>query len=245
LEEKALNSFEKETEKSGWRKRTILVNDNFVNLKRIVKEKEFGPVSGILFDLGVSSWHPEESGRGFSFLKDEPLDMRFGAKSGRQAGEILNKESQSVLAGILENYGEEKFALRIAKAIAETRKAAPIKTTFQLLEIIRQATPDWYHHQKIHFATRTFQALRIAVNNELENLEKALPQALEILSWDGRIGVISFHSLEDRIVKNFFREEEKKNTLKTLTKKPIVPQKSEMKANPRSRSAKLRLAIKI
>jgi len=223
--------------------RLILANDNFSNLKEIVKREHFSKVSGILFDLGFSSWHIEKSGKGFSFQKKEPLDMRYNLNNSLTAEKILNYWSFYEIKKILQDYGEEKFAENIAKKIIEKRKEKEIKNTFQLVEIIKTAVPQWYIRQKIHFVTRTFQALRIAVNNELENLKKALPQALEILEVGGRLVVISFHSLEDRIVKNFFKENKEK--IKILTKKPILPSLEEIKNNSRSRSAKLRAIIKL
>jgi len=221
-----------------------LICDNFANLKEIVKRERFLAVSGILFDLGMSSWHLEKNGRGFSFLKNEPLDMRYSPQNPLRAEKIVNYWSKSEIEKILREYGEEGFAKKIAEKIIETRKSKPIKTTFQLVEIIKKSVPSRYQHQKIHFATRTFQALRITVNDELNNLEKVLPQALEILKPGGRLVVISFHSLEDRIVKNFYRSRSPID-LKILTKKPIRPQKEDIKINPRSRSAKLRAAIKL
>jgi 16S rRNA (cytosine1402-N4)-methyltransferase len=234
--------------------RLILVNDSFVNLKKIVEKYKFKSVNGILFDLGLSSWHLEKSGRGFSFQKNEPLDMRYYVMHFRRssnlydkltAEKILNEWPEKEIEKILKEYGQERFAKKISKKIIEERKAKPIKTTFQLVEIIKKATPIWSHHKRMHFATRTFQALRIAVNDELENLKKVLPRALEILERNGRLVVISFHSLEDRVVKNFLKENSKKYFLKILTKKPIIPSLEEIKRNPRSRSAKLRAAIKI
>lgn len=234
----------------SFKKRTTLVCDNFVNLKEIVRRERFLAVSGILFDLGMSSWHLTEAGRGFSFLKNEPLDMRYNSQNPLTAEKIVNYWSKSEIEKILEIYGEEQFAQKIAEKIIEARKSKPIKTTFQLVEIIKKAVSSRYHtrfggYPRIHFATRTFQALRITVNDELNNLEKALPQALEILKPGGRLVVISFHSLEDRIVKNFLRENSKKSLLKILTKKPIRPTREEIKINPRTRSAKLRSAQKI
>jgi len=217
----------------------ILVNDSYVNLAETVRKQRFKPVSGILFDLGFSSWHLEESGRGFSFEKNEPLDMRYNPENPLTAEKIVNNWSEREIEKILREYGEERFTKRIAREIIQERKIKPIKTTFQLVETIKKSTPIWYHHRRIHPATRTFQALRIAVNDELNNLKKALPQAVEILEKDGRLAVISFHSLEDRIVKNFFRE-----NLKILTKKPIRPSLEEIEINPRSRSAKLRVGQK-
>ncbi len=225
-------------------KRLILVNDNFVNLKEIVEKEKFKNVSGILFDLGMSSWHLEESVRGFSFQRKESLDMRYNPQNPLTAENILNYYSKEEIEKILREYGEEQFARSIAKNIVEIRKLKPIQNTFQLVEIIKRATPAWYQRQK-HFAAKTFQALRIAVNDELNNLAKALPQALEILKPGGRLAVISFHSLEDRIVKNFLRDKFKQNSIKILTKKPIGPSEEEIKTNPRSRSAKIRAAITI
>jgi len=232
-------------EKFKFQDRLILVNDSYVNLKNIIEKYNFGPIKGILFDLGMSSWHLEESGRGFSFQKDEPLDMRYDESlkfkvqsSKLTAEEILNKWRGEELEKILREYGQERFAQGIAKKIIETRRIRPIKTTFQLVEIIKRATPSWYHHQRIHFATKTFQALRITVNNELENIKKGLEEALDVLGKGGRLVVISFHSLEDRIVKNFFQERK----IEILTKKPIRPSLEEIKTNKRSRSAKLRAA---
>ena len=225
--------------------RLILVNDSFVNLKEITKKVKFRQVSGILFDLGMSSWHLEESGRGFSFLKNESLEMRYNPENSLTAEKIVNYWSKSEIEKILWEYGEEKFSRKIAENIINFRQLKPVKTTFQLVEIIKKAIPSWYQHKKIHFATRTFQALRIAVNDELNNLEKALPQATEILKPGGKIVIISFHSLEDRIVKNFFKNKSEKGELKLLTKKPIRSTKEEIKINPRSRSAKLRAAEKL
>ena len=216
----------------NFEKRIVLVTDNFANLKEIVKYTKFGQANGILFDLGMSSWHLEESGRGFTFLKDEPLDMRYGANE-LTAEKIVNEYPREEIERILKKYGEERFAKGLARKIVQER---PIKTTFQLLKIIKSS--------RIYSPNRVFQALRIAVNNELNNLKKVLPQAVEILESGGRIVIISFHSLEDRIVKKFFKEEFQKGTIKILTKKPITPSQEEIKNNPRSSSAKLRAAMK-
>lgn len=226
----------------------ILVCANFAHLKEIVKEKKFARVDGILFDLGYSSWHLEESGRGFSFKSKEPLDMRYSPENQLSAEKILNDWSKFDIERILREYGEEKFASEIAENIVEERKVRAIKNTLQLVEIIRKSVrgrPACRRgRQQIHPATRTFQALRIAVNDELNNLQQALPQALEILQSGGRLVVISFHSLEDRIVKNFLKQESERCLLKILTKKPITPSFQEFKINPRARSAKLRAAQK-
>lgn len=230
-------------------KRLILVSDNFVNLKEIIKKEKFISVSGILFDLGMSSWHLAESRRGFSFLRNEPLDMRYNPQGPLMAEKIINYWSESEIEKILREYGEERFAEEIAKKIIETRRTKLVKTTLQLVNIIKEATPVWYQKRKIHSATRTFQALRITVNDELNNLKSVLPQAIDILNTGGRLTVISFQSLEDRIVKNFLKEhgnkKEKSPNLKILTKKPIKPSKEEIKINPRSRSAKLRAVQKL
>lgn len=229
-----------------FKQRLVLVCDNFLNLKKIVDQYEFKNVSGILFDLGMSSWHLEKSKRGFSFKGEESLDMRYGGEDQNHltAEEIVNEYPQKEIERILKEYGEERFARIIAKQILKERNIKQIKTNLQLVEIIRKAVPSRYKYDRMHFATRSFQALRIAVNNELENLKKALPQAFEILLPKGRLVVISFHSLEDRIVKNFFKQSDK-NLLRILTKKPIRPFDEEIKINPRSRSARLRAAVKI
>jgi len=225
--------------------RLILVNDSFKNLKEIIEREKFKNIYGILFDLGISSWHIEKSGRGFSFLRDEPLIMRYDLRQKLTAEKIVNEWSEKEIERILREYGEEKFAKKISREIARARKVRPIKTTSQLVEVIKKAVPTFYQRKKIHFATKTFQALRIAVNNELENLKIALPQAIEVLEKGGRLVVISFHSLEDRIVKNFLKEKEREGKIKILTKKPIQPSKEEIIKNPRSRGAKLRCALKI
>jgi 16S rRNA (cytosine1402-N4)-methyltransferase len=231
----------------NFKERLLLVNDSYIYLKEIVKKNNFKPVHGILLDLGMSNWHLEESGRGFSFLKDEPLDMRYNieaqslkrkAQNYLTAERIVNEYQEEEIKKILEEYGEERFSERIAREIVKARKIKPIETTLQLVEIIKRAVP---YRGKINPATKTFQALRIAVNDELNNLKKVLPQTIEVLDKEGRIAIISFHSLEDRIVKNFFKQN---NTIKILTKKPITASLEEIKLNPKSRSAKLRAAIK-
>jgi 16S rRNA (cytosine1402-N4)-methyltransferase len=244
-DQEMIKSLKSKVETLKLSKRLILVNDSFANLKEIVGKENFKDVEGILLDLGLSSWHLEKSGKGFTFQKDEFLDMRYGGNSELTAEKILNKWPEKEIEKILREYGQERFAKKISKKIFEERKIKPIRTTLQLVEIIKRATPSWYHHKKIHFATRTFQALRIAVNDELENLKKVLPQAIEILEKDGKLVVISFHSLEDRIVKNFFKENSKKGLCKIMTKKPMRPSDEEIKINPRSRSAKLRTIQKL
>ena len=221
--------------------RLILVNDSYANLREIVERENFKPIDGILLDLGMSSWDLEQSGKGFSFQKDEPLDMRYGAQS-LTAKEIINKWPEEEIAKILAEYGQERFARNIAKNIVDTRCQQTIETTFQLIEVIRKSFPRSYKFGRAHFATKTFQALRIAINNELANLQKVLPQAMELLAPDGRLVAISFHSLEDKIVKNFFRDQQKQNNLQIQTKKPIMAASAEARDNPRARSAKLRAA---
>lgn len=217
-----------------------LIHGHFGSLKSLAKDNGFDNADGILMDIGFSSYHIDESNRGFSFQKDEPLDMRYDPTSNDLTAEyILNNYSEREISEILWEYGEERFSRPIAKKIVETRKGNPIKTTFQLVEIIDEVVP-FRKRGRISPATKTFQALRITVNQELEMLERGLKDAEEVLKPGGRLVVISFHSLEDRIVKNFF----KKETFEILTKKPITPDEEEILKNPRSRSAKLRVVIK-
>ncbi|MBI5306553.1 16S rRNA (cytosine(1402)-N(4))-methyltransferase RsmH [Candidatus Wolfebacteria bacterium] len=224
-------------------KNLIVVEGNFKNLKKIAEENNFKNISGILIDLGWSSIQIEKSGRGFSFLKNEPLDMRY-SNTGMTAAEAVNRLNEKELADIFWQYGEERLSRRIAKKIIEARRKKRILTTIDLVDVIKTAVPKSYERGRIHPATRTFQALRIYVNQELENLKEVLPRATEILAPGGRLAVISFHSLEDRIVKKFFREAKKEGGFEILTKKPVTPSEEELTANPRSRSAKLRAAFK-
>lgn len=222
--------------------RLVLVQGSYIDLKKIAEQNKFAP-NGILFDLGMSSWHIEKSGRGFSFMRDEPLDMRYSMETSLRAEEIVNKWSEQEIEKILREYGGERFSKRIAGNIVLSRKGEPLKTTGQLKSIIIKAIPAKFRHSRIHCATRSFQALRIAVNDELNNLKNALEQAIDILEPCGRIVIISFHSGEDKIVKNFFKEKAKQNLMKILTKKPIKADEQEIKINPRSRSALLRAAM--
>jgi len=232
--------------KLGFEDRVILVSNNFSKLAEIVREHKFNPVNGILFDLGMSSWHLQESKRGFSFQKDEFLDMRYDPlREKLTAWEIVNNWSKKEIEMVLRKYGDQPFAAKIALYITKQRKVSPINTTYQLKEAVTRAMPKFYGRKKINPATKTFQALRIATNRELDNLKSALLQAVRVLEPEGRLVVISFHSLEDRIVKNFFRERAKNGSLKILTKKPVGPSKKEVEKNPRSRSAKLRAAVRI
>jgi len=225
----------------NYKGRLVLREGNFANIGEIARQEKFHPVHGILFDLGLSSDQLGSSGRGFSFQKDEPLDMRYNPNNPDTAEKLLNYSSKAQLEHILKEYGEEEFASQIAQAIVQSRTQKHLQKTSQLVEVLVRATPKWYSRKKIHPATKTFQALRIAVNNELENLREGLRQATELTGLNGKIAVISFHSLEDRIVKEFFKHE---SSLKPMTKKPITPTSAEIKRNPRARSAKLRVAIK-
>ena len=248
-------------------KRIILKRENFTDFSKVVEKYDFHPVNIVILDLGISSYQLDEDTLGISFLKNRPLDMRIGGKlSGYDdrvtAAEILNNWREEKIKQVIKEYGEERYAKAIAKNIVAARKIKKIELTRQLVEIIEKSVPAIYksRRQRIHFATRTFQALRIAVNKELDNLKNALPQILKELSPGGRMAVISFHSLEDRIVKQFFVREAKdcicdsevpvcvchhKARLKILTKKPITPSEEEIERNPRARSGKLRVAIKL
>ncbi len=229
-----------------YKDRMVLVNDSYANLKEILERKNFGQVNGILLDLGMSSVQLEGTHKGFSFQVDQGLDMRYNDAVGYLTAEkLVNEWPEEKLEKVIREYGEEKFSKKIAKKIVDQRKQGRIKTTFQLVEAIKDATPPSYWKQKIHYATRTFQAIRIAVNDELENLKIVLPQALSVLAPGGRLVVISFHSLEDRIVKQFLAEESKNKKIKILTKKPVTASRDELSKNKRARSAKLRAAIKI
>ncbi len=231
-------------------------NENFRNMDKVLKkvlEKEEEKVDGIILDLGLSSDQLESSGRGFSFVKDEPLLMNL--KSTKEnpspedgeltARDIVNDWQEESLEQIIYGYGEEKFAKRIARGIVEAREDREIKTTFDLVKIIERSVPAVYRKGRLHFATRTFQAIRIAVNDELGALKEGLEKGFGVLNKGGRMAVISFHSLEDRIVKRFYKEREKEGTAILITKKPIIATKEEIKNNPRSRSAKLRILEKI
>ncbi|MBU3901378.1 16S rRNA (cytosine(1402)-N(4))-methyltransferase RsmH [Patescibacteria group bacterium] len=226
-------------------KRVIFVNNSYANISEVVKSENFGPVQGILLDLGLSSDQLEISGRGFSFQKDEALDMRYSLDQELTAREIINLWEEREIARILKAYGEEPFARKIAGEIIKNRKVKSILKTAELVKIIASAIPPKFQHGRLHFATRVFQALRIAVNDELGNLQRFLPQALDILTQGGRLAIISFHSLEDRIVKNYFRDSVKEGKAELLTKKPIMAGEGEISQNPRSRSAKLRAIKKI
>jgi 16S rRNA (cytosine1402-N4)-methyltransferase len=250
----AIDNFKKEADG-----RVILVNDNFSNLENILVDLEIKKVDAILADLGWSSDQLE--GKGMSFQKDEELDMRLSQSQGLTAKKIVNEYSAEDLEKIIEEYGEERWVKRIARKISEARKIKAIETTKELAEIIEKAIPRKFWPKGISPATRTFQALRIEVNQELENLEKFIPEAIEKLAPRGRLAIISFHSLEDRIVKNIYRTnargrvrideltgqkiQEEAPEIKIITKKPIMSGEVETVNNPRARSAKLRVAEKV
>ncbi|MGD0795261.1 MAG: 16S rRNA (cytosine(1402)-N(4))-methyltransferase RsmH [Dehalococcoidales bacterium] len=238
----------------AYRDAVLLVNDNFTNLQSICIKYDFFPVHGILLDLGLSSMQLDDSGRGFSFQHDDPLDMRFNPHQKITAASIVNTSPEERLANIIYAYGEESQSRKIAREIV---KARPIDTTLHLAQLIENTIG---RRGKIHPATRTFQALRIAVNQELEHLESVLKQAIELLGYEGRLVVISYHSLEDRIVKQFLHQEARgcicppetpicvcghTPRLRIVNKKVIMPSADEIAYNPRSRSAKLRAAERI
>ena len=232
-----------------------LVNDNFANLKTICSKYKFYPVAGILFDLGVSSRQLDTAQRGFSFRREAPLDMRFGSEQRLTAADIINTFPEQELAHIIKEYGEERHSRRIAQHIVQNRT---ITSTVQLAQVVEQSLGR--KHTKIHPATKTFMALRIAVNKELDNLKTALKQTIGLLRFQGRLVVISYHSLEDRIVKEFMRREASScicppetivcrcghvPTLKLISRKVIRPTSLEIESNPRSRSAKMRIAERL
>jgi 16S rRNA (cytosine1402-N4)-methyltransferase len=236
--------------------RAIVVHASYVDLLTVAENRGFLPLDGVLFDLGFSSWQIEDPARGFSFSADGPLDMRFDPTSGGvTAAELVNTLPASELADILYEYGEETQSRRIAAAIASAR---PIASTQDLVQVIIDAVGQ--RHGRLHPATLTFQALRIAVNRELEGIRASLPRAIQALRPGGRLAVIAFHSLEDRIVKQYFRRESRdcicppelpvcrcdhRRTVRRLARKPIMPSEREIEANPRSRSARLRIVEKL
>lgn len=224
--------------------RAQVVHGSYANIAELVVAHPIGRVDGILLDLGFSSWQMDEASRGFAFSQNGPLDMRYDKHSTVTAEIIVNQWPQQELERIFTEYGEEKFARKIAAQIVQVRQENPIKSTLQLVEVIKQAIPERAQHGRIHYATRTFQALRMVVNNELQNVERGLQQAFSVLSPGGRLVVISFHSLEDRIVKNYFRDLAAQGVAQVLTKKPIEAGDQEVAQNPRARSAKLRAIVK-
>jgi len=222
--------------------RVKLFRENFIRLPDLLKAES---ADGILLDLGLSSIQLENEERGFSFKGDGPLDMRMDQRVRETAADLVNTLSSEEMESILSQYGEERWAKRIVRAIVQEREREPIRTTQALRKIIHRSVPRRFHSRRIDPATRTFQALRIRVNEELENLKKILETGWELLRKGGRMCVISFHSLEDRMVKETFRSLEKQGKMVILTKKPVTPSEEEEKRNPRSRSAKLRCAERI
>jgi len=219
--------------------RVRFIHSNFIHLHDVLLFNRIGRVDGILMDLGISTFHLENSRRGFSFSRNEPLDMRMDPSGAVTAADMVNKLPLKRLTELIQTYGGERWAKRIAKRIYDRRKTAPILNSTELAEVVANSIPRKYHPRRIHPATRTFQALRIAVNREMDNLKEALDSLPSCLRPEGRVCIISFHSLEDRLVKIAFRED---NRLQPLTKKPLVPSPEEMRSNPRARSAKLRIA---
>ena len=262
-DEIAIESFEKSFSDSSLDSQSKvihLIKDNFSNLKKILKDEEVDSVGSVLADLGISSDQLENKRKGMSFQSDAELDMRMDESQKLSAKQIVNEWSQEEIENILKNYGEEKFARNIAKKIIEERKQKEIISTVELARIIKKAIPQRFQPRKINPATKSFQAFRIAVNDELGHLEKFIPDAIESLGLRGRLAIITFNSLEDRIVKNIFRQNARGcicpkefpicscghfGKIKIITKKPIIPSAEEIRNNPRARSAKLRVCEKI
>jgi len=249
LDENSIRKLNEIKKLRNW-KNVILVNGNYADLPEILEKEKLSKADGLIVDLGFSSEQLE--GKGMSFMKDEVLDMRYAQDVSCQmsdagcrltAAEIINSLSEQDLADIFWEYGEERFSRQIAKKIVEERRRKRILTTLELVEIIKKAVPKSYERGRIHPATRVFQALRIYVNDELGNLEKLLKNLPKIIKTKGRVAIISFHSLEDRLVKNYFKQMAKDGLVEILTKKPIIAGEEEIKNNPRSRSAKMRSAI--
>ena len=237
----AVRKAQKEIQTDGGK----IVQGNYADIPDILIREKMEKPDVLLLDLGLSSDELETSGLGFSFQKDEPLDMRYDPTSTMPtAADVINQIEMPEMEQILRKYGEERYAGRIARVIIETRRKAHIVRTSELVACVRNAVPGWGQHVRRNPATRTFQALRIYVNHELENLERSLAWIPAVMQKGGRVGIITFHSLEDRMVKNYFRNFQKNKLAELLTKKPIVPSREEQLKNPRSRSAKLR-AIKI
>ncbi len=256
--EQYISGHEKDHEKTDSQSTLQIYQSNFRHVGEVLDQHDIKQVDKVLMDLGLSSFQLDGSGRGFSFRFNEPLVMTFGkgdensatdnksSKSSEDsskftARDIVNDWEEENIADVIYAYGEETFARRIAKAIVEARKIMPIDTTDQLVEIIKQGVPRWYAFGKSNPATKTFQALRIAVNDELRALQEALDAIVDKLAPNGRLAVISFHSLEDRIVKQYFKKWVTEDKGKLLNKKPIVPTRKEVLENPRSRSSKLRI----
>jgi 16S rRNA (cytosine1402-N4)-methyltransferase len=227
--------------------RVQLIQGHFADVQMHARQAGYPHVDGIVFDLGVSSAQLDNPSRGFSFLSDGPLDMRMDQTTGCTAADLLQTRSETELADIIFRYGEERYARRIARAIVRARSHEPLRTTSELASIVKGAVPPAYRHGRIHCATRTFQALRIEVNRELEDLERAFEGAAGALAPGGRLCIMSFHSLEDRIAKQTLRRLGRgaDASLEILTKKPVIASDEERRMNPRARSAKLRIAERL
>ncbi len=228
-------------------KNSKFVYGNFCDINNILKDLNVERIDGILFDLGISSFQLENAQRGFSFQSEGPLDMRLDRSSYISAYDLLNNLNEEEISHLLWSFGQERWHNRIAHILVKERESHPISTTLELSNIVINAIPDRYrrYHYRIHPATRTFQALRIAVNRELESLEQALNKSIGLLRKTARISVISFHSLEDRVVKLTFRKFASLGLIRIITPKPLTPTQSEIEENPRSRSAKLRVAERL
>ena len=224
-----------------------LIHGNFGDIQSHVHAAGLSKVDGIVFDLGVSSVQLDDARRGFSFAADGPLDMRMDSNTGPTAAQLIAQLSEAELSNLIFQYGEERFARRIARALVHVRVDRPLRTTYDLVSVIRSAVPASYRHGRIHCATRTFQAFRIAVNRELDVLEVAFRAAAKMLTPGGRLCIISFHSLEDRIAKQTIRDlsQGDETLLMRMTKKPVIASERELAVNPRARSAKLRIAERV
>lgn len=255
-----INAINASKEKLKKYKNVIYVHNNFSQIKNIINSLNIDGLDGVLLDLGVSSHQLDVPERGFSYMNNAPLDMRMDMTSDFSARDVVNDYSKEELARVIRDYGEEKWASRIAEFITRERSKKTIETTFELVDIIKAAIPASARREGPHPAKRTFQAIRIEVNKEIEILKNAVNDCISVLNPGGRLCIITFHSLEDRIVKNVYREREnpctcppsfpvcvcnKKPEIKIITKKPVVPTVTELDTNPRSRSAKLRIAEKI
>ncbi len=221
--------------------RVMLIRDDFKNITQHLERLNVRNVQAILLDLGISSMQLDRVERGFSFRMDGPLDMRMNPEASLTAEEVVNAYPKEKLLRVLWSFGEERFARKIVERLLAKRTKKRIKTTGQLADLVNESVPAFYRHGRLHPATRIFQALRIEVNREIESLEVFLPAAPDALAKNGRLAVISFHSIEDRVVKNTFREWARQEKGRVLTKKPLVPSEAEVRMNPRSRSAKIRV----
>lgn len=245
---------------SKYKNNVVFRNSNFSEIQRVLLDLEIGEVDGIVADLGMSSFQLDSSGRGFSLIRDEELDMRMDARLRFTAFDLINEMSVDEISKVLKVYGEERWSRRIAKRIVQNRANKPIKTSAELANLVYEAIPKKFHPAKIHPATKTFQAFRIAVNHELDNIEEFIGKAIPFLRTGGRLVIISFHSLEDKLVKKSFQNLSsscicppdlpmcgcgKTSELNIITRSPLVPGEEEISHNPRSRSAKMRVGEKL